>query len=121
MVPESYADHYKQGFDPVAQFDPYATYATTPTRSTHFEDREFPNPFGPSAGVGIGRPNSGGVIDDEHGYDDPHRASPILSRDDDDRMSLRDEEDYGAGRRVLKVRFFCLPSISTLLDVRIGG
>jgi len=111
-LPESYLDHYRVDFDPgnhqpqarplstpsatdayggIAPAKPLAHQPPAPERPGNAGD--FPNPF--ASKTSGDRPVSG-VSDYSEGI------HPGFGHDDP-RMSLRDDEDYGAGRRVLKV------------------
>lgn len=107
-VPESYLNHYRAGFDPEKhqpQTRPLSTASMTdvyggvvvgkqpPVTDKPAPSRDFLNPF---EGQKSGDRNSGSSEYSEG-------IHPVFARDDP-RMSLRDDEDYGAGRRVLKVR-----------------
>jgi len=122
-MPESYLDHYRTGFDPEKhqpQARPLSTASMTdaysgitpgkpsgqqppvPEKSGNAGD--FPNPFDSQT--------SGDRLSGSSNYSEgPH---PGFGHDDP-RMSLRDDEDYGAGRRVLKV---CLSICGTIFSAQ---
>ena len=123
-MPESYLDHYRTGFDPerhqpqarplsmasmtdaysgVAPGKPLAQQPPVPEKPGNAGD--FPNPFDNQTS---GDPRLSGSSNYSEG---PH---PGFGHDDL-RMSLRDDEDYGAGRRVLKV---CLSTRGTVFSVQ---
>lgn len=106
-VPESYLDHYRVGFDSgnhqpqprplstASMGDVYGGVATEkqpPVPEKTGNAGALPNPF---EGHSSGDRNSGSS-------DYSEGINPVFAHDDP-RMSLRDDEDYGAGRRVLKV------------------
>lgn len=106
-VPESYLNHYRTGFDPekhqpqtrplstASMSDVYGgviTETRPPVPEKPGNAGELPNPF---EGHSSGDRNSGSSDYSEGG-------NPVFAYDDA-RMSVRDDEDYGAGRRVLKV------------------
>jgi hypothetical protein len=106
-VPESYLDHYRTGFDPekhqpqtrplstVSMTDAYGGVTTgkqPPVMEKSGNAGDFSNPFEAQM--------SG---DRNSGSSDYSEVNPPVFTHDDPRMSLRDDEDYGAGRRVLKV------------------
>ena len=112
-VPESYLDHYRVGFDPdkhqpqtrplsaVSMTDVYGGVAIgkqPPVTEKSGNAGDFLNPF---EGQTLGDRNSGSS-------DYSEGVHPVFAHDDP-RMSLRDDEDYGAGRRILKV---CLLNVS---------
>jgi hypothetical protein len=108
-LPESYLDHYRVDFDPgnhqpqarplstasaadayggIAPAKPLAQRPPAPENPGNAGD--FPNPFASGDRPVSGVSDYSEGIHPGFGHDDP-------------RMSLRDDEDYGAGRRVLKV------------------
>jgi hypothetical protein len=106
-VPESYLDHYRTRFDPenhqpqtrplstTSMSDVYGGVMTgkqQPALEQTGSAGDFPNPFEAHAS---GDRNSGSSDYSEGNH-------PVFAHDDP-RMSLRDDEDYGVGRRVLKV------------------
>jgi hypothetical protein len=122
-MPESYLDHYRTGPDSkhqpqtrplstvsmtdayggVTPGKPLAQQPPVPERSGDL--RDLPNPFESQT---PGDPRLSGSSNYSEG---PHPDFGL----DDPRMSLRDDEDYGAGRRVLKV---CLSICGTFLVSR---
>ena len=106
-VPESYLAHYRTGFDPEKhqpQTRPLSTASMTnayggvtagrqpPATKKSGNPEEFLNPFEAQL--------SG---DRNSASSDYSEGNLPAFAHDDSRMSLRDDEDYGAGRRVLKV------------------
>lgn len=106
-VPESYLDHYRVGFDSenhqpqarplsvASMTDVYGGVITGKQPSISVKPENTGNLSNPFEGQPSGDRNS-----DSSGYSEGH--VPVFAHDDP-RMSLRDDEDYGAGRRVLKV------------------
>ena len=107
-MPESYLDHYRTGSEPQnhqPQARPLSTVSMTgahggatpgnpPAHQPPVPEKlgnagDLPNPFESQ-------------MSDDHRLSDPSDYDPSFGHDDP-RMSLRDDEDYGAGRRVLKV------------------
>lgn len=104
-VPESYLDHYRAGFDPQKhqpQTRPLSTasmsdaYGGVTTGNQPAVPEKFGVPSNPFESQTPGDRNSSSS-------DYSQGGNPVFAHDDS-RMSLRDDEDYGARRRVLKVR-----------------
>ena len=119
-VPESYLDHYRAGFDPekhqpqmrplstVSMTDAYSGVTTgkqPPVTDKSGNTGDLSNPFDGQM--------SGDRISDASDYSEG--IHPVFAHDDP-RMSLRDDEDYGTGRRVLKV---CRLDVSTFLQLNL--
>jgi hypothetical protein len=112
-MPESYLDHYRAGFDPEnhqPQARPLSTASMTNAYGGITPGKSLPQqppvPQQPGNADGIPNPFENQTSRDRHlsvasEYSEGHHPG---FGDDDQRMSLRDDEDYGAGRRVLKVR-----------------
>ena len=129
-MPESYLDHYRAGIDPESrqiQTRPLSMASATdayggvipgnsfaqqpPVPQQPGNTDEFLNPFENRTG------SDRRLSDSSHYSDGSHPGFA----NDDARMSFRDDEDYGAGRRVLKVcpsmcqticsiqAYFCFP------------
>ena len=113
-IPESYLDHYRAGFDSEKnqpQLRPLSTASMTDAYSGITPGKSLVQqpPVPEKSGNTVDFPNP---FDSQTSGDRPHSGSSECSEGpypgfehDDLRMSLRDDEDYGAGRRVLKVCF----------------
>lgn len=107
-VPESYLDHYRTGFNPEThqpQIRPLSTASMTDAYGgvTAGNQPPVPEKFGNTGD--LSNPFEGQMSSDRHsGSSNYSEGIPPVFPHDDPRMSLRDDEDYGAGRRVLKVR-----------------
>ena len=110
-MPESYLDHYRTGFDPEKhqpQARPLSTASMTDAFNGVTPGKPLPQQSVPERpGYAGGIPNP---FDNQTSGDRPLSDFSDYSEglhpgfgNDDPRMSLRDDEDYGAGRRVLKV------------------
>lgn len=106
-MPESYLNHYRAGFDPekhqpqtrplstVSMTDAYGGVATVMQPPAPEKPGNVGERYDPFEGLTQGDRNSGSSNYSEGNH-------PVFAHDDP-RMSLRDDEDYGAVRRVLKV------------------
>ena len=117
-IPESYLDRYRAGTDPEnydAQARPLSMASTAdpyggvvpgkPSAQQPGSADDLLNPFD-------GQPETDRRLSDGSHYSEgsqPHFAN------EEPRMSLRDDEDYGAGRRVLKV---CLSMCQTFPSIQ---
>ena len=110
-VPESYLDHYRAGFDPEKhqpQTRPLSTASMTDVYGGVAVGKQPPpvEKFGEDLSNPFESQTSGDRYSGSSNYSE---INPPVVAHDDPRMSLRDDEDYGAGRRVLKV---CLLDVS---------
>ena len=106
-VPESYLDHYRTGFDPVnhqPQTRPLSTPSMTDVYGGVVTEKQLPALEGSGNAGDLSNPfesrTSGDLVS---GSSDHSEGNHHVFPHDDLRMSLRDDEDYGAVRRVLKV------------------
>jgi hypothetical protein len=105
LLPESYAAHYRQDFNP-SGYQPEVrpasahslddAYTGVAAGAASGDREELPNPF--ANATGGDRPLSG---ETDESLDAPYHSSGLVH--DEARMSIRDDEDYGIGNRVLKV------------------
>jgi len=106
-VPESYLNHYRPGFNPgkhQPQTRPLSTVSMTDAYGG-VATRKQPPVADKSANTGDSlNPFEGRMSGDRNsGSSEYSEGNPPIFAHDDPRMSLRDDEDYGAVRRVLKV------------------
>jgi hypothetical protein len=112
-IPESYLNHYRAGFDPEKhqpQTRPISTASMTDAYGGVATGRQ-PPVIEKSGNAGdLSNPFEGQMSGDRNSESSNYSEGihPVFAHDDP-RMSLRDDEDYGAVRRVLKV---CLLDVS---------
>lgn len=112
-VPDSYLDRYRAGFDPekhLPQTRPLSEISMTDAYGGITTGKQQPIPEKPGDARDISNPfegySSGDRISGASDYSEG--VVPVFAHGDS-RMSLRDDEDYGAGRRVLKVCLIPMP------------
>jgi hypothetical protein len=117
-VPDSYLDRYRAGSDSEKhqfQTRPLSEVSMTDAYGGITTGREPPALEQPGDVRGISNPferySPGDRISGVSDYSEG--VAPVFAHDDS-RMSLRDDEDYGAGRRVLKVCSSSAPTPSKL-------